>query len=136
MTRFWLAMAAIWGASGVTLGAYHAHGLQRQLESSGFTPEQVAKKMDNCETAVRYQMYHALATFGLGVMALQRKSLWLVLAGVGFTIGVIGFSGGLYAYVFADNMIHWSIVPAGGLFLIIGWLLLGVGAIVARKVDA
>lgn len=129
MARIWILIAALIGASGVTIGAYHAHGLEKQLEDAEYSQEKLAKKMDQCETAVRYQMYHALALLGVGIVSLFRRSVFLQLAAIGFLLGIAGFSGGLYLIVFADNMIHWSIVPLGGLTLILGWLAFAVASL-------
>jgi uncharacterized membrane protein YgdD (TMEM256/DUF423 family) len=39
-------------------------------------------------------------------------------------LGTVGFSGGLYSMVFADEIIHWSIVPIGGMLFILSWICL------------
>ena len=57
----WIAVGAILGALGVALGAYGAHGLEKQLAAWGYTGDDLAKRLANHETAVRYQMWHALA---------------------------------------------------------------------------
>jgi len=128
MARIWIVVAALLGACGVSVGAYHAHGLQKTLEKS-YTEEEVTKKMDNCETAVRYQMYHVAALLAVGILGFSQRSRVLHVAGVFLILGVVGFSGGLYLIVFADNMIHWAIVPSGGLLLILGWVLLAVAGL-------
>ena len=133
MARVWILLAAILGASGVAIGAYHAHGLQQHLERSGFTSDEINAKMDNCETAIRYQMYHVFALISVGILVSFRRSILVNLAGVLFVCGVIGFSGGLYLMVFFDNMIHWAIVPSGGLLMILGWIVFGLGGIVTSN---
>ena len=57
----WIAVGALLGALGVALGAYGAHGLEKQLAAWGFAGDELAKRLANHETAVRYQMWHALA---------------------------------------------------------------------------
>jgi len=127
-----LIIAAILGASGVALGAYHAHGLEKMLVKRELPAADVAKHMANCETAVRYQMFHALAVLGIGAITASRPSRTL-LAGVGmFVVGVAMFSGGLYLIVFAQNGIHWSIVPLGGLTLILAWITTAIGGLLLR----
>lgn len=138
VTKIFLVLAALLGASGVALGAYHAHGLEKSLRKQGLSEEVVSKRLDQCEVAVRYQMYHALALLAVGLLAARRESGrasrgLLTAAGDLFLIGVLMFSGGLYLFVFAGNGIHWSIVPLGGLAFIVGWLALGVAALLGRR---
>ncbi|MCA9269540.1 MAG: DUF423 domain-containing protein, partial [Planctomycetales bacterium] len=115
--KIWIATAALLGAAAVALGAYHAHGLESSLAKRGLEAAEVAKQMHNCETAVRYQMFHALAMLGVGSLLLRGPSLMLSLAAGMMLAGVIGFSGGLLAMVFSIAKLHWSIVPLGGLLL-------------------
>jgi len=72
MARIWIICAALLGGGGVAIGAYHAHGLEKKLYSSGFSDEAVVGKMDNCETAVRYQIYHAIALLLIGCLSLNQ----------------------------------------------------------------
>jgi uncharacterized membrane protein YgdD (TMEM256/DUF423 family) len=119
------------GALGVALGAYGAHGLEKQLAAWGYVGEDLAKRLANHETAVRYQMWHALAIVLVGVALAGRPSPWWQAAAAAFLIGVLIFSGLLYALVACGPSWRWlgAIVPIGGLSLIAGWLLLAVGAL-------
>ena len=65
----WIAVGAILGAIGVALGAYGAHGLDKQLAAWGYAGDDLAKRLANHETAVRYQMWHALAIVLVGIGA-------------------------------------------------------------------
>ena len=133
MARVWILCAALLGASGVTLGAYHAHGLEGKLKKSGLSESEVVKRMDNCRTAVQYQMYHVTGLLAVGLLAVWQSSKLLNTTGVLFLLGVAGFSGGLYLMVFTGNMVHWAIVPSGGLMLICAWLSLGVSVCLIRN---
>ena len=128
-----LLLAAVLGASGVALGAYRAHGLDRWLERVA-PPEDVAKRLEHAQTAVTYQLFHALALLALAALLAQRPSRALRAAVGLFTLGVVLFSGGLYLNVFAGTLGHWAIVPSGGLCLIAGWV--AVGAAALRRWDA
>ena len=128
-SKLWILVAGLLGATGVTLGAYHAHGLEKALAARGLEGDEIDQQMHNCEVAVRHQMYHALALLGIGLLATQRGGGALNSAGSLFVMGVLLFSGGLYAMVFAGHMLHWAIVPSGGLLLIMGWLSLMIAAI-------
>ncbi len=127
-----LLIAALLGASGVALGAYHAHGLEKMLDKRELSAADHAKTMDQCGTAVRYQLFHAVAVLGVGAVVASRPSRLLVAAACLYLLGVSMFSGGLYLIVFAQNGIHWSIVPLGGLTLIIAWVLTGVGGLLLK----
>lgn len=129
--KVWLILSALLGASGVSLGAFHAHGLAKHLERRGDSPELIEKRLDQCGVAVQYQMVHVLALLGVGLLAMHiQRGGWanflLTAAGLLFLAGMAMFSGGLYLIVFAGNSIHWSIVPLGGLALIVAWLALAV----------
>ncbi|MBW3598063.1 MAG: DUF423 domain-containing protein [Planctomycetes bacterium] len=127
--KIWLVLAGLLGAVGVSLGAYHAHGLEGWLEKQGLDSVEVAKRMHNCEVGVRYQMYHALALAAVAILAFQQKSTTsLTVAGVCFFLGVLIFSGLLYGIVFTGVKILGAIVPIGGVLLIVGWLALAWAA--------
>jgi uncharacterized membrane protein YgdD (TMEM256/DUF423 family) len=124
-----LLLAAILGASAVAIGAFAAHGLPKRLESQGFEADVVAKKVDQCELAVRYQMFHALAILAMACAPIATRSILMPLSAFTLFLGVVLFSGGLYSMVFADQILHWSIVPIGGSILILGWVVLFVAAL-------
>lgn len=126
--RFLLILAALSGCISVAVGAMLAHSLPKRLESQGFTQEQIEKKLHQCELATRYQMSHALAILVLAATGYVSRSKLAAAAAVMMLLGTIGFSGGLYSMVFADEMIHWSIVPIGGSLFIFGWLSLAASA--------
>lgn len=129
MAKIWIIIAALLGAGAVTIGAYHAHGLEKALEKRGLESVEIAKQMHNCDTAVKYQMYHALAIFGIGLMVARRCTWSGGVAALLMLLGVIGFSGGLYAMVFDIAKLHWAVVPIGGLLMILGWLALAVSGL-------
>ena len=103
-------LAAFAGATAVLLGAFAAHALRGRLDEAGLAV---------FETAVQYHMYHALA-LGLCAMRTQpRLAPWC------FLIGILLFSGSLYAL--ALSQLKWLayITPFGGIAFVIGWLALG-----------
>lgn len=128
--RYWLAWGALLAGLGVVSGAFGAHGLKHFLETSrGLTGDALARAHDVYETAVRYQMYHALAVIAVGLAGSRAPSNWLNAAGCCFTLGTAMFSGWLYAGVFLGPLPLPYVVPLGGLVLIVAWLLLAVGAL-------
>lgn len=118
MQKIFLASGAILGALGVALGAFGAHALKAMLEASGRT--------DTFETAVKYQMYHALALVLVGVLAAQlpNQAKWLTWSGYAFVVGVLIFSGALYLICFTGVRAWGAVAPIGGTLLIVGWLAL------------
>ena len=95
----WIAVGAILGAIGVALGAYGAHGLEKQLAAWGYTGDDLAKRLANHETAVRYQMWHALAIVLVGIALTNRPTPWWQASAWALLLGTLIFSGLLYALV-------------------------------------
>ena len=127
--KVWLILASLFGATGVALGAFEAHGLERFLQRRGDSAEQIEKRLDQCDVGVRYQMYHALALLAAGVWSLRIESRsWanrlLTVSSLLFLCGIFLFSGGLYTIVFTGDTYFASVVPLGGLSFILGWLAL------------
>lgn len=127
-----LFLAAVGGFVGVAVGAFGAHGLPDQLKKKEYSSEVIAKKLDQCEIGVRYNIYHSLAMLAIGLATLVRRIKYLGTAVLFFTFGMVLFSGGLYSMSMIDIMGHWSIVPLGGVLLLVGWILVGVAAITYR----
>jgi uncharacterized membrane protein YgdD (TMEM256/DUF423 family) len=127
-----LIVGGVFGALGVTLGAFGAHGLPDWLAAHGRSEEDVARAVAAFETAVRYQMYHALALLLVGVLARQTSGrLWDVAAAL-FVVGIVIFSGFLYVWVLTQVKVFAMIVPVGGLAMIAGWITLIFAAIKSR----
>jgi uncharacterized membrane protein YgdD (TMEM256/DUF423 family) len=125
----WLLIAAVFGLLAVALGAFGAHGLEKAVRNWGLSEAEQAHRLHNWEVGVRYQMYHALALLAIGILAAQQPSAALRGAGIAFTLGILIFSGCLYAYVGSGFKWLGMIVPIGGVALLAGWLLLAVAAI-------
>ncbi len=121
--RWAVFIAGLLGACGVAIGAHAAHGLEASLLKQGLPVEEVAKRLSQCDVAVRYHMIHTVAILAVGLSAGQRLSKRRVGAIVFLLLGMALFSGGLYAMVYLGRMGHWAIVPTGGLCFILGWLL-------------
>ena len=113
----------ILGALAVALGAFGAHALKGMLVASG--------RFDTFETAVKYQFYHALAMILVGLLMkgsgadAVRLLGW---SGNAFAVGVVIFSGSLYAICFTGITKFGATAPIGGVSMIIGWVLLIIAA--------
>ena len=79
------------------------------------------------ETAVRYQMFHALALIAVGLGRARLRPRAPTTSGWLFVAGVVLFSGSLYAL--AVTGVRWwgAITPLGGLSFLAGWLVLMLG---------
>lgn len=114
-----LHFAAIFGFTGIILGAFGAHLLKKKLNT-----EQLA----SFETGVKYQMYHAIVLLILGFQldsgtSIDKYIVWC------FIVGIIFFSFSIYGLVLSsakNKKLRFlgPITPLGGLLLTIGWFLI------------
>jgi uncharacterized membrane protein YgdD (TMEM256/DUF423 family) len=124
-----LSLGAFFAGLGVILGAFGAHGLKKFLDID---------QLQIFETGVRYQMYHAFALLITGVAFQYAPFKPLKLATAFFLIGILLFSGSLYSMTFLKIQGQVGlgglgiITPIGGVFFILGWLMLMLG-VVRRK---
>jgi uncharacterized membrane protein YgdD (TMEM256/DUF423 family) len=110
---------AVAGFIAAAMGAIGVHALKSRVEPELF---------GMFETAVRYQMFHALALFAAawGVGRWRHRAIGA--AGVLFIIGMVLFSVTIYVRVLAHAEWATALAPAGGVAYLTGWLCLGVGA--------
>jgi uncharacterized membrane protein YgdD (TMEM256/DUF423 family) len=125
MNRNWLVAGALLGALAVILGAFAAHSLK-----SVFPPESLTL----WETGVRYQFYHVFAIFiAVSLRPQFPGNSFIRWAAPLFTIGIILFSGSLYALAAMKANANSGLgaigmlTPIGGLFFIAGWLSILIG---------
>ncbi len=116
---FFFSLGAVLGALGVAAGAFGAHGLKARL-----SPEMLAA----FETGVRYHLIHALALLVVAWATTRWASAAIHAAGWLFLVGVLLFSGSLYAMCLTGMRELGAITPIGGAAFIMGWLLLAWGA--------
>ena len=114
-------LAAIFGALGVGIGAFGAHGLAATLEANGRT--------DTFRTATLYHLIHVLALLGAAWVSTQFNSPYAVYAGYAFVAGILLFSGSLYVLAIFNVGIMGAVAPFGGIAMIAGWVLLGLAAV-------
>jgi uncharacterized membrane protein YgdD (TMEM256/DUF423 family) len=107
-------------AAAVGLGAFGAHGLKAR-----FSPEALAV----WHTAVQYHAWHALGLLAIG---LSPDSGWTRAAGLLLIVGIVCFSGSLYAIAVGAPRGLGAITPIGGAAFIAAWLAYAVGIIAAR----
>jgi uncharacterized membrane protein YgdD (TMEM256/DUF423 family) len=109
MAKIWLLSAALFGFLSVALGA---HSLKNVLDEYG---KSVYKK------AVLYQMFHSMALLAVGVLQHPFKGISFSPAGFGFWVGIVLFSGSLYALAITGTKWLGAITPIGGLAFLFGW---------------
>lgn len=112
-----IAISAVLLLLGVAAGAFGAHALRGTL-----APELLAV----FQTAVQYHLVHGLALLAVAILWGQwpdeakrlRVCAWLL------TVGIVLFSGSLYALALTGARALAAITPFGGTAWIIAWALL------------
>jgi uncharacterized membrane protein YgdD (TMEM256/DUF423 family) len=131
LSRRWIAIGALLAGIGVGLGAFGAHGLKDTLIRYGYSGDDLARRLSIWETAVRYQMFHAIALVLVGfALQLRESFVWRIVPWA-FLIGIILFCGPLKVLTFAGP--QWNrlgaIVPVGGASMIAGWIAFAICAL-------
>ena len=119
MERLFIRLGAVAAFLGVAFGAFGAHMMRAQLSATHFAA---------FETGVHYQLVHALALVLVGVLLGRQPSRMMSAAGWCFAIGIVLFSGSLYALTITGTTAFGMLTPLGGLFFLAGWVSLGLAA--------
>ena len=124
MKNKWLLIAALSGFFCVALGAFAAHGLSHILDE---------KALAWIDTGLKYQIFHTLAVLIIA-LSLWHEAKFARLAMLAWSLGILLFSGSLYALAFgAGKFLVW-ITPVGGTLFLIGWLCLAYGSFKSKSV--
>jgi uncharacterized membrane protein YgdD (TMEM256/DUF423 family) len=124
---FFIIAGAVNAAIAVAFGAFGAHALKEKLSEH---------YLAIWETAVQYQMFHALALIAVGILmspTLFGSVTQLSWAGYLILAGIIIFSGSLYVLSLTGIGILGAITPIGGVAFIAGWVMLIVAAVKFSK---
>jgi uncharacterized membrane protein YgdD (TMEM256/DUF423 family) len=113
--RNWLVIGALLAGLAVGLGAFGAHGLKDRIPET---------RLATFETGVKYHFYHALALFLVGLLGYQLPALKLQLTGILFLLGILLFSGSLYALSWTGKSWWGAVTPFGGISFLSGWVAL------------
>jgi uncharacterized membrane protein YgdD (TMEM256/DUF423 family) len=121
MQRIWIGLGALAGLTAVAMAALAAHGLER-LDPAA---------LQMLRNAVEMQGWHALVLLACGLWVPRggRLADW---AGGAFAVGIVLFCGAVYALALASVRLA-MLAPIGGTLLMLGWLLLGLSAVVAVR---
>jgi uncharacterized membrane protein YgdD (TMEM256/DUF423 family) len=116
----------VFGFLFVALGAFGEHALASWLQH---VPDGV-KRLEWWHTAAAYHGIHSLAlAFTANVLARHRTAAATV-AAAGYCIGIVLFSGSLYAMALTGIRALAIVTPLGGIALLTAW-----GAIIAAAIS-
>jgi uncharacterized membrane protein YgdD (TMEM256/DUF423 family) len=117
MDRLFLMMCGVNGFLAVALGAFGAHGLRSKLLQA----EDGARRIEVWNTAAQYHLLHALALGLVAVLVARAPGPISTGAGYAFLLGILLFSGSLYALTLTGVRALGAVTPLGGLCFLIGW---------------
>jgi len=118
-----IALGAFNAFFAVVAGAFAAHGLKDFLS---------AEYLNTFKTAADYQMMHAIGLILIGLLNKQNTNRYNVAAAAFMFIGIILFSGSLYALTLTSTKWLGIITPFGGVCFLIAWLTLGFNFLLSK----
>ena len=121
MGRLWIVLGGLGGFVAVGMEALAAHALAPRLGPMALGQVHSADQMLG---------WHALALLLCGIWA-ERGGRLANVAGLAFTLGVLGFCGSLYALALTGLRLP-VLAPTGGSLLMLGWLLLAASGLRRR----
>lgn len=95
----------------VAFGAFGAHALRERLEP---------RMLEVFQTGVQYQFLHGLALLLLAALS-QGDPLRYRMSAICFLIGIVLFSGSLYALSLSGVRGFGAVTPLGGVLFLVGW---------------
>lgn len=104
---------------GVGTGAFGAHGLRAHV-----APDMLSV----WQTAVLYQVFHALGLLGVAALRPRLHTKLASAASLFILAGILIFSGSLYALVLSGVRVIGAITPVGGVSFMIGWVIMAIAA--------
>jgi uncharacterized membrane protein YgdD (TMEM256/DUF423 family) len=117
--RLFTVLGAASGLLGVAAGAFGAHALKARV-----APDLLAV----FDTAVRYQLVHALALVAVAWACERWPGASVRAAGWCLVVGTALFCGSLYLLALGGSRGFGAVAPFGGAALLAGWALLGWSA--------
>ncbi|MFJ7752749.1 DUF423 domain-containing protein [Peribacillus muralis] len=117
--KLFIILGAINGFIAVALGAFGAHGLEGKIPD---------KYLETWQTAVQYQMFHAVGLLVIGLLAGKISSPLINWSGWLMLIGIILFSGSLFVLSVTQIKMLGAITPLGGVSFLAAWVLMIIAA--------
>ena len=120
MSKTILMTASVFLTLAVAIGAFGAHGLKNHLS---------VEMMQIYKTGVEYHFYHALGLLMVGILSMSMPSAYIKWSAILLVVGIILFSGSLYALSTTGIKGLGAITPFGGLSFIAGWIMLFIAVL-------
>lgn len=114
---FWMMASGLLGASAVAIGAIASHVVTNPAATAAI------------EKASAYQLWHVLAI----IVSLTMSDTASRVARLLFLLGILMFSGSIYAKYFLGMHQAVSLAPVGGVAMILGWLVLAFSSVRSFK---
>ena len=118
MDRTLVRIGALLSFLAVAIGAFARHTLEPKLS---------AHAIEVFDIGARYHALHAIGVVLVGLLASFGEPKRLRIAGWLLVIGVLVFSGSLYAFALTENKGFGALAPIGGLSLMAGWIVVAFG---------
>jgi uncharacterized membrane protein YgdD (TMEM256/DUF423 family) len=120
MLKTFLMLGSLSAFLSVALGAFGAHALKSKLSTD---------MLNVYQTGVQYHMIHSLGLILIALLADRLGNSSLVnVSGWALFIGIVLFSGSLYALSLSGIKVLGAITPLGGVSFLLGWALLAIAA--------
>lgn len=120
-----LAIGLVNGLVAVVLAALAAHGPMAPTDLDA---------QRQVDTAILFHFVHTLALMLLAFWSADAR--WRLTIAAAWLIGIILFSGSLYALTLFNQPWPGAITPIGGLFLMLGWIGWLIGLLVVQRPDS
>jgi len=119
--KVFLVLGCLFAFLSIAIGAFGAHGLEGKIS---------AHSLQIYKTGVQYQMFQTAGIF-LVALLLDKfgSSTTLAWAGWLMVIGVVLFSGSLYALSVSNVKIIGAITPIGGVLFLVSWVLVAISVL-------
>lgn len=124
-TRLLIIIAALNMFIAIGAGAFGAHGLKRILSE---------EMLAIWQTAVTYQMAHALGLFIVTILSYKLATPLLSWSAYLMLGGIVLFSGSLYILAVSGIRTLGAITPIGGVLFLAAWVCVVIAAIKAPNI--
>ena len=135
--KYFISLAGLLGLLAVAGGAFTSHGLDSILMKSGVPSESIPQRLEWATTAMDYLLIHSVALLACSLAAVQfpdakawRASCLL------FLLGMLLFSGSLFALSWTGSSLFARTAPWGGTTLILGWLFVALSGLMVRRTES
>jgi uncharacterized membrane protein YgdD (TMEM256/DUF423 family) len=120
MHPLWLRWACLAGFVAVAAGAFGAHGLQTMVS---------ADALGWWQTGTRYALFHVVGLVAVAIRLNRPPRVRAAkVAGWAFLVGMLLFTGSLWAMTLTGFRPLGAVTPLGGVAFLVGWVALGLSA--------